>query len=167
MKTKIWSTKLSDQKKVTENGFLVAYGLTTDIDFSDPNRIAEALGKGVFEKDAVNWYCVSDDHVEFNPTYRVRVVLDEEQNKKLECIVDDFLKDLKKDEIYNRYSKQITGNANNATSSLHAVMVAGTLKNILFHHSWEKIYKEDVRGDLFADVLEKRSLKGQDLMDWK
>ncbi len=161
--------KIAGSRKVSEDASLVTYDLTRDIDFSVPKRTAEALAKVFFEKDAVNWYSVSGDHVEFNPTYRVRVVLAEEHNRKLESTVDDFLKDLQKDEISKKYSKQIIDNASNA-SSLHTVMAAGTLKNMLFRHSEENVYKEDVRDDLFVDLLEKleiRSLKGQDLMDWK
>lgn len=161
--------KIVSSRKISEDASLVTYDLTKDVDFSDPKKTAEALAKVFFEKDAVNWYSVSGDQVAFNPTYRVRIVLAEEHNRKLEATVDDFLKDLQKDEISKKYSKQITDNASNA-SNLHTVMAAGTLKNMLFHHSEENVYREDIQDDLFVDLLEKleiRSLNDQDLMDWK
>ena len=43
-----------------------------------------------FEKDALNWFKVNDDKIDFVPTYKVRVVMKEEHNKKLESTVDEL-----------------------------------------------------------------------------
>ncbi len=161
--------KIANSRKESADGSLVTYDLTTDIDFSEPKKTAEALAKVFFEKDAVNWYQVSGDQIEFNPTYKVRIVLAEENGKKLGATVDDFLSDLQKDEISTEYASQISKNANNA-SNMHTLMAAGTAKNLLFHHSEGNVYKKEIRDDLFTDLLEKleiRSLNNEDLMDWK
>jgi hypothetical protein len=56
-----------------------------------------------FEKDAKNWFKVNDDKIDFAPTYKVRVVLAEDHNKKLEATVDDLLMDLQKDDLSGTY----------------------------------------------------------------
>lgn len=160
---------IAKSRKVSDDGSLVTYDLTSGIDFTNPKRTSEALANVFFEKDAVNWFKVSGDEVEFDPEYRVRIVLAQEHNRMLEATVDDFLKDLQTDEISRVFSKQIKDNADRA-SRLQTVIAVGTLKSILFRHTEDRVYKDSIRDDLFVDLLEKleiRSLDGKDLMDWK
>lgn len=162
-------TAIKNLRKVSADGSLVTYDLTSGVDFSNPKKTAEALAKVFFENEARTWFTVSGDHVDFNPTYRVRIVLAEEHNKMLEETVDDFLKDLQKEEISPSYSKQIKDNAERATK-LQTVIAVGTIRSMLFGHTEEKVYRESIRDDFFVDLLEKleiRSLDNKDLMDWK
>ena len=98
---------IESSRKVSSDGSLVTYDLTKEVDFSKPKIVAKALSRVFFEKDTLNWVKVEDDKVSFEPTYKVRVVLAEDNNRKLEETVDDFLKDLQKDGISRNYSKQI------------------------------------------------------------
>lgn len=160
---------IEDSRKVSDNGSLVTYDLTKGVDFSNPKKAAEALATVFFEKDAVNWFKVTGDHIEFDPAFKVRVVLAEEHNRKLEETVDDFLSDLQVKELFPTFSKQIKDVSANA-SKVHAAMIGQTISNLLFKHSIEKVYDDSIRDDLFLDILEKleiRSLNNADLMDWK
>ena len=160
---------IASRRKVSDDGSMVTYDLTSGIDFSHPRRTAEALADVFFEKDAENWFKVSGDHIDFQPTYRVRVVLAEEHNKLLEETVDDFLKDLQKDELTKNFRPEIKDDAKTA-SRLGTVIAVGTLRSALFRHTEDKIYASSIRDDLFVDLLEKleiRSLNDKDLMDWK
>ena len=160
---------IEESRKVSEDGSLVTYDLTSGVDFSNPKRVAEVLSKVFFEKDAMNWFKVSDDRVDFEPTYKVRIVLAEDHNKKLEDTVDNFLKDLQKENISRTYSKEIKNDAGNA-SRFQTVMAVGAIRSLIFRHSEEKVYEGSIRDDLFIDLLEKleiRSLNDKDLMDWK
>ena len=160
---------IENSRKVSEDGLLVIYDLTSDIDFSNPKNVARALSEVFFEKDALNWFKVNDDQVDFEPTYKVRVVLAEEHNRQLENTVDDFLKDLQKEDISKVYSKQIKDGASNA-SHIQSAMAIGAITSALFRHSEKKVYADSIKDDLFVDLLEKleiRSLNGKDLMDWK
>ncbi len=162
-------SSIENSRKVSEDGSLVTYDLTSGVDFSNPKNVAKIISEVFFEKDALKWFKVNDDKIEFEPTYKVRVVLAEENSRKLENIVDDFLKDLQKEDISKDFSKQIRSDADNATS-LQSAITTSALKSALFHHSMDKVYGKEIRDDLFLDLLEKleiRSLNNKDLMDWK
>ncbi len=159
---------IESSRKVSGDGSLVIYDLTSNVDFSNPKLIAKTLSEVFFEKDAKNWFKV-DDKIDFEPTYKVRVVLAEEHNKKLEATVDDLLEDLQKDDLSGTYSKQIKDDSVEA-SHLQSAMAAGAIRSAIFRHSEEKVYSDSIRDDLFIDLLEKleiRSLNDKDLLDWK
>lgn len=156
-------------RKISENGSLVIYDLTEGVDFSDPMKAAEALATVFFEKEGSNWFKVSGDHIDFDPAYKVRIVLAEDHNKKLEETVDDFLLDLQKKEIYPNFSKQINDEAVKE-SKFKSAMVLSALSSLIFKHFDRNVYRDYIRDDLFMDILEKleiRSLDNKDLMDWK
>lgn len=163
------SEAISKSRTESEDGSLVTYDLTGNVDFSQPKKTAEALANVFFEKDAVNWFKVSGDHIDFEPTYKVRIILAEEHNRLLEETVDDFLKDLQKEEIADSFSPEIKDNAVRA-SRLGTVIAVGTIRSALFRHTEERVYKDYLKDDLFIDLLEKleiRSPDNKDLMDWK
>lgn len=160
---------IASSRKVSDDNSLVTYDLTKDVDFTSPRKTAQALATVFFEQDAVKWFKVDGDHIEFEPDFKVRVVMAEDHSKKLEETVDDFLKDLQQKEIFPSFAKQIKDVASNA-SKVHAGMIGATIQNLLFRHSIEKVYDDSIRDDLFLDILEKleiRSLNNADLMDWK
>ena len=159
---------IAGSRKVSEDGSMVTYDLTKGVDFSNPRKTAEALAKVFFQKDAANWFTVSDDQVKFNPTYKVRVVLAEEHNKKLEESVDDFLSDLKKDEINRKFSNQIKGISSNEEKLQSAVGLAaiGSFFNKPFQKKDDKIEIEDQLFTEMLGVLEIRTPTDVDLMDW-
>ena len=162
-------TIIEKSRKASQDGSLVNYDLTTGVDFSNPKAVAKVLSQVFFEKDALNWFKVNDDKIDFVPTYKVRVVMKEEHNKKLESTVDDFLADLKKEDISRDFSRQIKDDATNAIR-LQSAITTSALKSTLFHHSLDKVYSDEIKDDLFVDLLEKleiRSLNNEDLMDWK
>ncbi len=160
---------IASRRKVSDDGSLVTYDLTSGVDFSNPKKAAKALADVFFESDAKNWFKVTDDHVDFEPTYKVRVVLAEEHNKLLESTVDDFLTDLKKDELTKDFSPEIRDDAHKA-SRLGTIIAVGSVTSALFRHTENKVYANSIKDDLFIDLLEKleiRSLNNRDLMDWK
>lgn len=160
---------IEKSRKISQDGLLVTYDLTTGVDFSNPKKVAEALAKVFFQKDAANWFKVSGDTIDFDPDYKVRIVLAEDHNKRLEETVDDFLEDLQKEDISRNYARQIRDNADRA-SKLQTVIAVGAFKSLLFRHTEDRVYKDAIRDDLFIDLLEKleiRSLNDKDLMDWK
>lgn len=163
------SSVIENSRKVSGDGSLVTYDLTENVDFSDPRRVAEVLATVFFEKDAVHWFSVSGDHIEFNPTYKVRIVLAEDHSKKLEDTVDDFLEDLKKEEIYPKFSDQINDNARRM-SRLKTAMAAHSLNSLIFRRFDRNVDKDYLEDDLFVDLLERveiRSLNNEDLINWK
>ncbi|MEM0157374.1 MAG: hypothetical protein QXN26_04835 [Thermoplasmataceae archaeon] len=160
---------IENSRKVSEDGTLVTYDLTTGVDFSNPKLVAKILSEVFFDRDAKNWFKVNDDRIDFEPTYKVRVVLAEDHNRKLEATVDDLLLDLKKEDLSGTYSRQIKDDSVEA-SHLQSAMAAGAIRSAIFRHSEEKVYADSISDDLFIDLLEKleiRSLNDKDLMDWK
>lgn len=160
---------ISSSRKVSEDGSMVTYDLTKNVDFSDPRKVAEALAQEFYESDAKEWFKVTGDHVDFNPTHKVRIVMAEEHSRKIEETVGDFLKDLQKEELYPNYAKQIDDVAESNTS-LHSAMGAHVLRAVAFHHFDKKVFEDYMRDDLFLDILGKleiRSLNDEDLINWK
>ena len=156
-------------RKVSGDGSMVTYDLTSGVDFSNPKHVAKELAEVFFEKDAKNWFKVDDDKIDFEPTYKVRVVLAEENNRKLEATVDDLLEDIKKDDVSGTYSKQIKDDSV-VDSHLQSTIAASAIRSPIFRRSEEKVYAGSISDDLFTDILEKleiRPLNDKDLMDWK
>ncbi|MEM0140374.1 MAG: hypothetical protein QXZ44_07195 [Ferroplasma sp.] len=163
------SKVIASTRTVSADGSLVTYDLTKGVDFSDPKKIAEALADVFFTNDAVNWFKVTDDKIEFNPTYKVRVVMASEHSKLLHAASDDFLKDIKKKDTTGTFSKQIKDDAAEDTK-LGTAMATSALKAALFRHSEDKVYTGYISDDLFTDLLENleiRSLSDEDLINWK
>ncbi len=67
-------TTIENLRKVSEHGDLVTYDLTDKIDLSKPKEFAKALAEVFFRTDAIKWFKVTDDKIEFNPTYKVRII---------------------------------------------------------------------------------------------
>lgn len=160
---------IAGRRKVSPNGDLVTYDLTEEIDFSNPKKTADAIARVFFEQDAMKWFKVTGDHIDFQPEFKVRFVLSEKDHKTVESTVDDFLEDLKRNEIYPKFSRQIDDTAERA-SRMKAALAGGSIRSVLFRHTGKKIDENYLQDDLFLDILEKleiRSLDDADLMDWK
>ena len=52
-------------RKVSQDGSMVTYDLTSGVDFSNPKLVAKELAEVFFEKDAKNWFKVDDDKIDF------------------------------------------------------------------------------------------------------
>lgn len=165
-------TTIENSRKILEHGDLVTYDLTDKIDFSKPKEVAQALADVFFRKDAINWFKVTDDKIEFNPTYKVRIVLAEEHNKLLEKAVQDFLVDLRKKDLGEAFSSEIKDESEQSRK-LGAAMATSALRSAqdtLYKHSMDKMYENFFKDDLVTDILECleiRSLNNEDLINWK
>ncbi|MCL6003127.1 MAG: hypothetical protein M0Z77_09420 [Thermoplasmatales archaeon] len=160
---------ITTSRKSSGDGSLVIYNLTKGLDFSKPKMVAEALAKVFFENDAVNWFKVKGDHIEFEPKYKVRILLAEEHNKLLSETVDDFLADLKKNEINEKFIHQIKDISTNEEKLQSAVGLAaiGSFFNKPFQRKDDKIEIEDQLFTEMLGVLEVRTPDDTDLIDWE
>lgn len=161
--------RIKESRKVSDRGDMVIYNLATGVDFSNPEKVARTLADVFFQEDAANWFKLDGDHLSFNLEYKVRILLSDEHGSKLGKAVDDFLLDLKKDEldqVFSSYIKDVSENA----QKLQAAMARhsfGSMLNGRFNRKMEDIEVED---DLFTDLLEAIEIKSpsnQDLIDWK
>ena len=163
------NSAISNSRRVSQDGSLVTYNLTKGVDFSNPRKVADALAVVFFEKDAVNWFKAEGDHIEFDPKYKVRILLAEEHNKLLERTVDDFLEDLKKKELNKKFIEQISDLTANMVK-LQTAMTAHAISAFFGKGFNRKIDKIEVEDDLFTDILEVleiRTPSNADLMDWE
>lgn len=160
---------ITSSRKSSEDGSLVVYNLTKSLDFSDPRRVADALAKVFFEKDAANWFEVKGDHIGFNPKYKVRILLAEEHNKLLNETVHDFLEDLKEDEIKGKFTQQIKDLSAN-TERIQAAMASNAISAFLSKHFFGKADRAEVEDQILTEmlgVLEIRTPEDADLIDWE
>ncbi len=156
-------------RKVSDRGSIVIYNLTSGVDFSDPDKVARTLADVFFEEDASKWFQLDEDHVTFNPEYKVRILLAEEHGKLMQKAVDDFLLDLKEDDLDRVYSRYITDVSENM-QKLQSAMAKHSFFTALNKRFDRKVDKVDVEDDLFTDLLEAieiRTPSNQDLIDWK
>jgi hypothetical protein len=162
------STIIASRKK-SDDGSLVIYNLTKGIDFSNPKSVANSLAKVFFEKDAVNWFKVDRDNIEFNPTYKVRILLAAEHNDLLGKTVDDFLEDFKKEEINKRFVRQIDDISTNEEKIRTAVGLGalGALLNKPFARRDDKTEVEDLMFTEILEALEIRTPDNSDLINWE
>lgn len=160
---------IESHRNVSQDGSLVTYDLTSGIDFSHPKKLAQALANVFFEHDAKGWFKASQDEMDFVPDYKVRVVLSEGNGKLLEEVVEDFLKDLKGDELTGSLSSDVKDEVENA-SRLGLALTTGALRSALYGHSEKKVYRNYIKDDLLLDLiksLEIRTLNDRELLDWK
>ncbi|MGP6206906.1 hypothetical protein ACNF42_02580 [Cuniculiplasma sp. SKW3] len=165
----VLKSMIEKSRKVSEDSNNVIYDLTSGFDFSKPKEMAMAIAEEFFEKDALKWFKVNDGKLEFEPSYRVQIVLSKSDHKKIENVVDDFMEDLKKKNIERGFSGQIRKDASDEMN-LQTAITNHAFHSVIFHHSLEKVYKDEISDDIFTDLLEKleiKSLDGKDLMDWK
>ena len=161
--------RIKESRKVSDRGDMVIYNLATGVDFSNPDKVARTLADVFFQEDAAKWFKLDGDHLSFNPEYKVRILLSDEHGNMLRKAVDDFLLDLKKDEldhVFSNYIKDVSENA----QKLQAAMARHSFGSMLNRRFNRKIEDIEVEDDLFTDLLEAieiRSPTNQDLIDWK
>ncbi len=92
---------------MSEDNSLVTYDLTNGVDFEHPRKTAEAFAKVFFETDAKKWFTIVDNDVDFKPSYKALILVDENDNKNVDRTMKDFIKDVEFDEISEKYLKEI------------------------------------------------------------
>ncbi len=156
-------------RRMTDDGSMVVYNLTNNLDFSNSKKVADALAEVFFEKDASKWFKVDGDHIQFNPTYKVRILLAEEHNKLVSKAVGNFLEDLKKKELDRKFVQQIKDISANM-ENLQAAMASNAIGTFLTKLFDRKVDITEIEDDLFTDILEVleiRTPSNADLIDWE
>lgn len=129
---------------------LVVYDLTTGVDFSKPRETAEALADVFFHMDASKWFKEENNSLIFNATESVEVRIADEHNKKIAKTLDDFKKDLKKDEIAKEYAKEIEA-AGTYNASLGFMLLGGFMNAMIA----EALVRRDQRVGYMGELLQK------------
>ncbi len=163
-------SSIKASRKMTEDSSMVIYNMTKGIDFSNPKKVASSLASVFFETDAINWFSVDGDHIQFNPSYRVRILLAEEHNKLLNKVVDDFLADLKEKEITHRFSQQIKDLSANMERMQSAMATHAFYETLNRRFNKRVVDSIEVEDDLLTDLLEAieiRTPNNVDLIDWE
>ena len=160
---------IQSSRKSSEDGSIVIYNLTNGLDFSNPKKIAETLAKVFFETDGIKWFEVEGDHIAFNPTFKVKILLAEEHSKLLSQTVNDFLKDLKSDEVNKEFAHQIHDISTNEEKQRTVMGFAaiGALLNKPFYLKDDKTEVEDQLFTQMLGYLEIRTPDDKDLIDWE
>lgn len=120
-------------RNMSADNKLVTYDLRLGVDFSHPRKTAEALSDIFFQEDASKWFEVDEDKMDFKPDYRAEIILTTDHDRKIKASVDDFRKDLRKDEFKSKYEKQIEASVQNY--GIGAYMFMGLTGVMLMQHS--------------------------------
>ncbi len=107
----VLNQQIENARSMSPDNSVVTYDLTEGVDFSDPKTTAEALADVFFQKDAVNWFKVKEDDLDFEPNYKARIILKQGDHHRIKKTFKDFISDLKSEEIGKLYSKQVEYNA--------------------------------------------------------
>lgn len=113
----------NSRSKLIDNS-LVTYDLTTGVDFSHPRKTAHSLAEVFFEEDAKYWFTIEGDKLKFKPGYKAEIVLTKEHDRKVKATLNDFLNDLKDDEIMNVFTKQVK-ESSEVTHGISAYILLG------------------------------------------
>lgn len=139
--------QIENARKMSPDNSLVSYDLTSGVDFSHPRKTAEALAAVFFQKDAINWFKVKEDDLEFTPKYKGKIVLTSENHHKVKETTKNFISDLKSEEIDKFFSDQVEANAAPDDPSF-----LGSMTSFLSvwmwehsqHHYRKKVYLEKI-----------------------
>lgn len=134
-------------RNMSADNTVVTYDLTSGIDFSHPRKSAEAFAEVFFENDASKWFTAKENDVEFHHAYKAKIRIAEEDNKKVKATMDDFMKDLDKDELRKQFSEQIRAQAN-YHSGLGMVMLTGFLTSMIIQQ-----HEQGVQMDQYVQKL--------------
>lgn len=146
LKQQILSTR-----RMAADGTTVVYDLTSNVEFTHPRKTAEALAEVFFETDAAHWFIIVDDQVLFKPRYRARIIVSDENNRKVHATLKDFFNDMKKDELKNKFADQIE-NAATYQTGLGAIFFAGFLGAALIQSSERQGQKDAYVEKLLKDI---------------
>ncbi len=159
---------ISTRRKDSADGSEVVYNLTEGIDFSKPVEVAKALAETLFRNDVDNWFKSEGGRIIFNPKYKVKILLTEEHNKLMSRIVQEFLSDIKKYDISDKFAKEVRDIATNEVKLQKAMGIAA-LGSFFNKHFEKKDYKVEIEDQLFTQMLgylEIKTPSGSDLIDW-
>ncbi len=82
------------------NNKTVTYDLS-NIDFSDVRKTTKALAKVLFDKDIYNWISKNGKNLIVTPTYKIEIIINDENKKAITKMEKDFKKYLGFDDIQN------------------------------------------------------------------
>ncbi|MEM0141484.1 MAG: hypothetical protein QXN66_05570 [Thermoplasmatales archaeon] len=160
--------KIFASRKISQDGSIVVYNLSGNIDFSHPKELANALSKVFFENDAKNWFVIEGNRIKFSPKYKVRILMDESNRKLLSATADDFLSDLKNEEIKNKFKKNIEDISTKEIKIQSAIGISA-IASFLEKPLLKKDDKVEIEDQYFTEMLEYleiRTPSDQDLIDW-
>lgn len=101
------NNQIENARSMSVDNSVVTYDLTNGVDFSHPRKTAEALAKVFFQEDAKEWFQFENGELKFKPGYKAEILLTKEHGHKVEATLNDFLNDLKNDEILTEFTKQV------------------------------------------------------------
>lgn len=137
------------------NGAVVVYDLTSGIDFSNPRKTGEALARVIFEQDVSRWVKVEGNKITINPSTKLDIRIMDDHNKAIDKTMNDFKKDMEKDELRGHYSQQIEAAAN-YQAGIASYLFLGIGTSLLLEHmersSEKSAFVDDLMYKLMANI---------------
>ena len=121
------------------------------MDFSKPRLTGEALAEVVFEQDISKWFTVSGEKLEFKATSKLELRILDAHDKGVAKTLDDFMKDLKKDELSQRYAAQIDSVAN-YQAGIASYLLLGLTTTLLLQHMERSGQKTEYLNQLMNEI---------------
>lgn len=145
-------------RRMSPDNTVVTYDLTSGVDFKHPRKTAEALSEVFFETDASKWFKTTENSVEFQPRYKTQIIVTVKDNQLFEETLSDFMEDLKKNEISEKYGNQIYENINYQVG-LGTVFVAGLLGAAIIQAHGQSVQRKEYVQKLLDDIKENTEIK--------
>lgn len=94
-------------RQMTIDGSKVVYDLTSGVDFSKPSNTAKALASVMFDEDISKWFVNEGDELLFKPTYRAEIIINDEPDRTMNSIIEEFYDHLSDDQLRIHYAEEI------------------------------------------------------------
>jgi hypothetical protein len=144
--------QIANSRSVYPDRSLVVYDLTTGVDFTKPRVTAEALAEVFFNMDVSKWFKEENGSLTFNAKDSVEIRIADEHNKRIEKTINDFKKDLDKDELRRAYSSEIEAAAN-YHAGLGMIMFGGLMTAMIAQSMVRKGQSNQYVRDLMDKIL--------------
>lgn len=142
--------KILAARKMTNNGNVVSYDLTFDVDFLNPKETAEALADVFFEKDAIYWFNEdSSGDLELKPNRRAVIRARKSDMRKVKKVLSHLGKRVKNTEFKKFFAKNIRDSSHYNPNPVEG---EGTITSAISTVLDRRRYKSDLAEDLMKQV---------------
>lgn len=117
-------------RKPSQDNKTVTYDLS-GINFSDVKKTTKALAKVLFDNDIYNWISKNGKNLIATPTYKIEIIINNENKRRITKMEKDFKKYLGFDDIQSKYIDDIQNAVHSSTDPV----------SVLFFGIWAFVFQ--------------------------
>ena len=151
-------SQIKSSRKVSIDGTNVTYDMTNGVDFSKPRKTAEALAEALFEEDVSKWITYTSGELTVSPTQKIEILITSDHSKKVDKTVEEFKKDLEKNEMGSHYADAME-KAATYKAGIGTYMFAGLIGAMIVESSNRNAEGKEYLDKVFQKVMNNVEIK--------